>query len=310
MGIGQGDEVIVPSNTYIATWFAVTQAGARPVPIEPDARTYNIDPYLIERAITRRTKAILPVHLYGQPADLDPVIEIAQIHGLKVLSDAAQSHGARYKGKSVGSFGNAVAWSFYPSKNLGALGDAGAVTTDDPDLAAQIRVLRNYGSREKYVNDVIGYNSRLDDIQAALLRVKLRHLDDWNQRRAKVAARYSQELYNANVGIPYVPPHAEPVWHIYVVRSPMRGTLQLELRKRGVETLIHYPIPPHMQSAYAHLDLHCEQLPLATQIAAEVLSLPIGPHLSATEQDAVIEAVTHAGPIALSEARSPVRHEF
>ena len=223
MEIGAGDEVIVPSNTYIATWLAVSQSGATPIPVEPVESTYNLDPGKMEAAITPRTKAILPVHLYGQPADLDPILAVARKHGLRVLEDAAQAHGARYKGKRIGGHGDVVAWSFYPSKNLGALGDAGAVTTNDPELADRVRVLRNYGSRVKYVNEVKGCNSRLDPVQAAVLRVKLRHLDEWNARRTTIAARYTAELAGTGLVLPEVPEWAEPVWHLYVVQHAKRN---------------------------------------------------------------------------------------
>ncbi len=245
LDIGPGDEVIVPSNTYIATWLAVSQCGATPVPVEPDERTYNLDPNRIEAAITPRTKAILPVHLYGQPADLDPILAIARQHGLRVLEDAAQAHGARYKGRRIGGHGDAVAWSFYPGKNLGALGDGGAVTTNDPEIADRLRVLRNYGSRVKYVNEVQGVNSRLDPLQAAILHVKLRHLDDWNARRAAIAAHYREGLAATGLILPHVPAWAEPVWHLFIVRHPQRDALQRHLHEAGIGTLIHYPIPPH-----------------------------------------------------------------
>lgn len=280
MGVTHGDEVIVPSNTYIATWLAVSQCGAIPVPVEPDPQTYNIDPLKIEAAITANTKVILPVHLYGQPADLDPILEIARHYQLWVLEDAAQAHGARYKGKRIGAHGDAVAWSFYPGKNLGALGDAGAVTTNNPELSDRIRVLRNYGSRVKYVNEVQGVNSRLDPLQAAILRVKLQHLDEWNQRRQKLAQLYLRELQGTSVILPFVPPWAEPVWHLFVIRTPQRQTLQEKLHAAGIGTLIHYPIPPHRQAAYADLDLNQKPFPLAEQLAQEVLSLPISPHHS------------------------------
>ena len=291
MDIGPGDEVLVPSNTYIATWLAVSQVGATPVPVEPDERSYNMDPQRIEDAITPRTRAILPVHLYGQPADMAPILACAEKHGLKVLADGAQAHGARYRGATIGGLGDATAWSFYPGKNLGAYGDAGAVTTDDPALAERIRVLRNYGSRVKYVNDVQGYNSRLDEMQAAILRVKLRHMDAWNDRRAQFAATYEAELSGCALTLPVVPPKMEPVWHLYVVRHPQRDALQSELQARGIQTLIHYPIPPHRQQAYSSLGIKYEDLPIANRIADEVLSLPIGPHLSVEEQAAVVEAV-------------------
>lgn len=294
MDVGPGDEVIVPSNTYIATWLAVSHCGATPVPVEPNARTYSIDPALIEAVITPRTKVILPVHLYGQPADLDPILAIARKHGLGVLEDAAQAHGARYKGKRLGAHGNAVAWSFYPGKNLGAMGDGGAITTNDAQIANRIRVLRNYGSSLKYVNEVKGYNSRLDPLQAAILRVKLAHLDEWNARRTAVAARYTAELGAViasearqsspfPITLPHVPDWAEPVWHLYVVQSPQRGDLLKHLTDAGVGTLIHYPIPPHLQQAYAAAGYMQGQFPIAEQIANQCLSLPIGPHLTETD---------------------------
>jgi dTDP-4-amino-4,6-dideoxygalactose transaminase len=279
LNVGPCDEVIVPSNTYIATWLAVSAVGARPIPAEPMEASYNIDPARIAEKITPLTKVILPVHLYGQPADLDPVLDLARTHGLKVLEDAAQAHGARYKGRRIGAHGDVVAWSFYPGKNLGALGDGGAVTTNDASVADKIRVLRNYGSRVKYTNEVAGVNSRLDPIQAAVLRVKLRHLDEWNGRRCAIAAQYSRELAGAGLVLPLVPEWAEPVWHLYVVRSRDRDGLQQRLNEAGIGTLIHYPIPPHMQAAYADLGLAPEALPLARQLASEVLSLPMGPHL-------------------------------
>ena len=280
MDIGSGDEVIVPSNTYIATWLAVSQCGAIPVPVEPDVRTLNIDPTLIEAAISPRTKVILPVHLYGQPADMDPILDIARKHGLLVLEDAAQSHGARYKGRRLGSHGDAVAWSFYPGKNLGAMGDGGAVTSNDSQIADRIRVLRNYGSRVKYVNEVQGYNSRLDPLQAAILRVKLAHLDEWNARRNEVARLYHQKLSGRDLILPYVPQWSEPVWHLYVAQHPLRDELQRALSEVGVGTLIHYPIPPHRQQAFSQFGWSLGKFPLAERMADQVLSLPIGPHLS------------------------------
>lgn len=291
MGVGPGDEVIVPSNTYIATWLAVSQCGATPVPVEPVEATYNIDPGLIEAAITPRTRVILPVHLYGQPADLDPILTIAKKHKLKVLEDAAQAHGARYKGKRIGGHGDAVAWSFYPGKNLGALGDGGAVTTNDPEIADRLRVLRNYGSRVKYVNEVPGYNSRLDPIQAAVLRVKLKHLDEWNARRAAIATRYNAELVNTGLVLPSVPEWVSPVWHLYVIRTKEREALQRRLSEAGIGTLIHYPIAPHMQQAYAGLGCKHGNFPVAEAMADEVLSLPMGPQLSMGDVDSVISAI-------------------
>jgi dTDP-4-amino-4,6-dideoxygalactose transaminase len=288
MDVGPGDEVIVPSNTYIATWLAVSQCGATPVPVEPDARTYNIDPARIEAAITPRTKVILPVHLYGQPADMDPILTIARKHGLRVLEDGAQAHGARYKGQRLGAHGNAVAWSFYPGKNLGAMGDGGAVTTNNAQLADRIRVLRNYGSRVKYVNEVQGYNSRLDPLQAAILRVKLAHLDDWNARRRAVAVRYQQGLADCGLALPHVPDWAEPVWHLYVVQHPQRDTLLKQMNEAGIGTLIHYPIPPHLQQAYASAGYVQGQFPIAEKIANQCLSLPMSPHHQPKDVELVI----------------------
>ena len=289
MDVGPGDEVIVPSNTYIATWLAVSQCGATPVPVEPDERTYNIDPAQIEAAITPRTRVILPVHLYGQPADMDPIISVARKHGLRVLEDGAQAHGARYKGKRIGAHGDAVAWSFYPGKNLGALGDGGAITTRDSELADRIRVLRNYGSRVKYVNEVQGYNSRLDPLQAAVLSVKLKYLDEWNARRAMVANHYMRALSDAPMVLPHVPEWADPSWHLFVVRHPQRDALQGCLAEAGVGSLIHYPIPPHKQAAYADLQFPPGAFPAASRIAEEVLSLPISPHQSSADTVRVIK---------------------
>ena len=278
MDIGAGDEVIVPSNTFIATWLAVSYAGATPVPVEPDEKTYNIDPNRIEAAITEKTKAIMPVHLYGQPADMDPILEIAARHHLKVIEDAAQAHGARYKGKRTGGLGDAAGFSFYPGKNLGAAGDGGAVTTNDSTLAEKVRRLSNYGSQVKYAHDVKGFNSRLDELQAALLRVKLRHLDAWNARRRQIADQYLRKLSAQDYLIlPHVPPWAEPVWHLFVVRTPERDRLQNYLTDCGIQTLIHYPMPPHRQGAYQELS-HLS-LPVSEMIHREVLSLPMSPSL-------------------------------
>jgi dTDP-4-amino-4,6-dideoxygalactose transaminase len=291
MDVGAGDEVIVPSNTYIATWLAVSQCGATPVPVEPDARTYNIDPCLIEAAITPRTKAIIPVHLYGQPADMDPILAIAAKHGLRVLEDGAQAHGARYKGKRLGAHGDAVAWSFYPGKNLGALGDAGAITTNDAQLADRIRVLRNYGSRVKYVNEVQGYNSRLDPLQAAVLSVKLRFLDEWNARRSALAAAYAAGLKHTNLTLPYVPDWAQPVWHLFVVQTTERDALQAKLGEHGVGVMIHYPIPPHLQQAYATSGYAKGSFPIAESIANQCLTLPSGPQLNEADHAKVVQTV-------------------
>jgi dTDP-4-amino-4,6-dideoxygalactose transaminase len=287
MGVGAGDEVIVPSNTFIATWLAVSQCGAAPVAVEPLETTYNIAPEKLEAAVTPRTKVILPVHLYGQPADLAPIHAVAQRHGLRVLEDAAQAHGARYRGKRIGGHSDAVAWSFYPGKNLGALGDAGAVTTNDSVIADRIRTLRNYGSRVKYVNEVRGFNSRLDPVQAVALRVKLRYLDEWNARRRAIANRYAADLAGSGLVLPAVPQGAEPVWHLFVVQHPRRDALQQKLQTAGIGTLVHYPIPPHLQGAYRDAGYAVGSLPIAERLANRVLSLPMGPHLQPSQVEAV-----------------------
>lgn len=279
-GIGEGDEVIVPANTYIATWLAVTYTGAKVVPVEPDERTYNINTSKIEAAITARTKAIIAVHLYGQPADMAAINVIAQKHHLKVLEDAAQAHGAKYYGKRVGGLGDAAGISMYPGKNLGAFGDAGVVTTNDDETADKVRVLRNYGSRIKYHNEVIGYNSRLDELQAALLRVKLRHLEEWNHRRTQVAKCYLRALADHKEFIlPYIPEWAEPAWHLFVIRTNKREELQKRLLDSGIQTLIHYPIPPHLSGTYKKSGWQVGDYPVSERLANEVLSLPMGPHL-------------------------------
>lgn len=292
--IGVGDEVIVPSNTYIATWLAASYAGATPVPVEPDERTYNINPALIEAAITPCTKAILVVHLYGQPADMDAINAIAKEHGLKVIEDAAQAHGARYKDRRVGSLGDAAGFSFYPGKNLGAIGDGGAVTTNDAALAQRIRVLGNYGSQVKYHNQLKGYNSRLDELQAAFLRAKLPVLDEWNARRQIIGTQYLSQLDSSALVLPHVPDWAEPVWHLFVVRSQARDVLQKNLGDAGVGTMVHYPIPPHLQPAYAELGYGPGAFPIAEAIHREVLSLPIGPHLGLDGSKQVIAACAGA----------------
>jgi dTDP-4-amino-4,6-dideoxygalactose transaminase len=293
--IGAGDEVIVPSNTYIATWLAVSYVDAKPVPLEPDPRTSNLDPARIEAAVTSKTKAIMPVHLYGQPADMDPIMAIAEKHGLKVIEDNAQAQGARYKGRRTGSLGHSAGHSYYPGKNLGALGDAGAVTTDDPELADRVRTLRNYGSKKKYYNDVKGYNSRLDELQAAFLRVKLRKLDEWNLRRKAVAERYQEALPKTpDLVLPFVPEWADPVWHLYVVKTPNRARFQQKLTDAGVGTLIHYPVPPHLSGAYANGVWPLGTYPIAEQLADTVLSLPIGPHLTKEQAEIVLAEVARA----------------
>ncbi|HEY5799757.1 MAG TPA: DegT/DnrJ/EryC1/StrS family aminotransferase [Burkholderiaceae bacterium] len=289
--IGPGDEVIVPSNTYIATWLAVSQCGAIPVPVEPVEGTSNLDPALIEAAITPRTRVILPVHLYGQPADLDPILAIARKHGLRVLEDGAQVHGARYKGKRIGGHGDIVTWSFYPGKNLGALGDAGGITTNDAKLADRISVLRNYGSRVKYINEEPGYNSRLDPIHAVAMEIKLKHLDSWNARRTVAAAAYNRGLADTGLMLPEVPDWAEPVWHLYTIRTADRDGLQKYLADAGIGTMIHYPRPPHLQQAYANAGFRKGQFPIAERMAEELLSLPIGPQMHAEQIEYVIDRI-------------------
>lgn len=301
MDIGIGDEVIVPSNTYIATWLAVSYAGATPIPVEPDPQTYNIDTAQIEAAITPKTKAILAVHLYGQPADMDRIWEIAEHYQLQVIEDAAQAHGARYKGQRTGGLADAAGFSFYPGKNLGALGDGGAVTTNNDDLATKIRLLRNYGSRVKYLNEVKGFNSRLDELQAAFLRVKLAKLDEWNDRRNQIAKQYLEALAGApDLTLPFVPEWAEPVWHLFVVQSAHRSALQQHLKELGVNTLIHYPVPPHLAEAYAE-EVY-RSLPIAEHLAESVLSLPIGPHMTSAQMMSTIDAV-QKGAIGLDKNR-------
>jgi dTDP-3-amino-3,4,6-trideoxy-alpha-D-glucose transaminase len=284
IGVRAGDEVVVPGHTFIATWLAVSALGARPVPVDCLPETGNIDPAAIEPVLTARTRAIVPVHLYGRPADMGAI----QAQGLPVLEDAAQAHGARFGSRRAGSLGRAAAFSFYPGKNLGAYGDGGAVTTGDPALAETLRALRNYGSQEKYVHTLQGSNSRLDELQAAFLRVKLRHLDRWNERRRAIAARYLADI--EGVALPVVDPGCEPVWHLFVVRVPARQALQEHLSARGVETLVHYPTPPHLAGAYAS-EGPWPALPVTETLADTVLSLPIGPHMTDDQVEQVVAAV-------------------
>ena len=290
--IGPGDEVIVPSNTYIATWLAVSYAGATPVPVEPNPETATLDPRCVEAAVTRRTRGILAVHLYGRTAEMAALRELATRRGLRLLEDAAQAHGARQAGRRAGALSDAAGWSFYPGKSLGALGDAGAVTTDDDALADRIRVLRNYGSRQKYLNEAKGFNSRLDPLQAAFLRAKLKHLDKWNGRRVEVARRYREALAAVpGLTLPPDAPDGGSCWHLFVVRHEKRDALAAHLRDAGVETLIHYPVPPHLSGAYSGEPVPGGPWPIAESLANTVLSLPMGPHLSMRQQDQVVEAV-------------------
>ena len=275
LNVGPGDEVIVPSNTYIATALAVTYVGAKPVFVEPDIRTYNIDPSKIEKKLTADTKAIMPVHLYGQACDMDPIMDIASRHNLYVVEDCAQAHGATYKGRKIGTFGDAAGFSFYPGKNLGALGDAGAAVTNDDAVAAKIRSLGNYGSDYKYHHVYKGNNSRLDELQAAFLGAKLPHLDRMNAERRRIADRYMNEINNPKVILPYVRPECVPVWHIFAVRCRERDALEAFLREHGIGTNKHYPIPMHLQPCYEDLQIPKGALPIAEEISATELSLPM-----------------------------------
>jgi dTDP-4-amino-4,6-dideoxygalactose transaminase len=299
IGVGLGDEVIVPANTFIATWLAVTMCGATPVSVEPNPETFNIDPRLIRDAVTSRTKAVIAVHLYGQPADLDELMALSTELGISLVEDAAQAHGALYKGKRIGGHGVAAAWSFYPGKNLGALGDGGAVTTNDPELAEKVRLLRNYGSPAKYEHAVQGVNSRLDELQAAVLLEKLKVLDEWNGRRASIAEAYTTALEpfvdkekesgaGRLLSLPLVPSWAKPVWHLYVIRVAGRDDFVSFLSARGIETSIHYPIPPASQAAYNGLEIGSRS-GFSDRTAGELVSLPIGPHLN---QDQVLLVVS------------------
>lgn len=291
LGIGQGDEVIVPSNTFIATALAVSYVGATPVFVEPRIETFNIDPDLIEGAVTARTKAIMPVHLYGQPAEMDAIMAVARNYGLMVVEDCAQAHGARYKGRRVGSFGDAAGFSFYPGKNLGALGDAGAVTTDDESLAARVRALGNYGSDRKYHHIYQGNNSRLDELQAAFLAAKLPALDRMNAERRRIARRYLGEISNPKVALPTVVEETECVWHIFAVRCKERDALDAHLSGLGVQTNRHYPTPMHLQGVYASLHIPEGSLPIAEKISATELSLPIYYGMTEHQVDRVIDGV-------------------
>jgi dTDP-4-amino-4,6-dideoxygalactose transaminase len=277
-GIVPGDEVLVPAHTFIATWLAVIRCGARPVGVDVRSDTFNLNPALLASSLTSRTKAIIPVHLYGQAADMGPIRDFAAKHSLLVIEDAAQAHGARYHGRKCGTLGNAAAFSFYPGKNLGAFSDGGAITTDDDELARKARMLRNYGSEKRYYHELPGTNSRLDELQAAFLRVKLRHLDSWNARRVCFASRYLELLSSAlpEVKLPHVPSWADPVWHLFVVRQTKRDALQAHLAAAGIQTIIHYPVAPHLSPIFSGLH---GSFPVAERICEEVLSLPLGPQM-------------------------------
>jgi len=289
LGIGSGDEIIVPSNTYIATALAVSFVGAKPVFVEPDLNTYNLNPVFIEAAITSKTKAIIPVHLYGQSCEMEQIIKIAQKYNLYVVEDNAQSQGATYNGKLTGSWGDVNGTSFYPGKNLGALGDAGAVTTNSDLIASKIKTLRNYGSEKKYYNDVIGHNMRLDELQAAFLSIKLKYLKQWIIERKQIAAWYNETLYGVgDLVLPQIHPNATHVFHLYVIRTSKRDALQEYLTKNGIGTLIHYPVPPHLQKAYEYLGFKKGAFPITEKISESCLSLPLWPGMNQNQVDTVV----------------------
>ncbi len=292
-GIGKGDEVIVPAHTFIATWMAVSATGAKPVAVDIERDTMNLDAPATEAAVSSRTQAIIAVHLYGQPADITGLRAVADRHGLKLIEDAAQAHGALYMNRRVGSLGDAAAFSFYPAKNLGALGDGGAITTDDPELTSNLIELRNYGSARKYEHSRLGTNSRLDELQAAFLSVKLKRLDVWNDRRRAIAEVYGRELQGcSDIELPLVADHTEPVWHLYVIRIEDRDLIKQKLHRYGIGTQIHYPALPACSGAYSHmLQQHC---PVSERTVASVLSLPIGPHMTDSDVKRVIDAVIQA----------------
>lgn len=295
LDIGPGDEVIVPSNTFIATVLAVTYTGATPVFAEPDIQTYNMDPIDMESVITTRTKAIIPVHLYGQSCQIDRIMDIANHYGIYVIEDNAQAHGATFKSQKTGSWGHVNATSFYPGKNLGALGDAGAITTDNAELAEKIRTLVNYGSREKYRHEIAGYNKRMDELQAAFLNVKLNYIDKWTEQRQVIAGWYDEALKDVgDVVLPVIHKGATHVYHLYVIRTKYRNVVQQHLREQGIETLIHYPIPPHRQEAYRELEIQQGQLPIAEQLSDEVLSLPIWPGMDESTVEKVANEIKKA----------------
>jgi dTDP-4-amino-4,6-dideoxygalactose transaminase len=294
LGIGKGDEVIVPSNTYIATVLAVSYVGALPVFVEPNIDTYNIDPAKIEAAISSKTKAIMPVHLYGQACEMETIMAIAKKHNLFVVEDNAQSQGAFYKGKLTGSWGNINGTSFYPGKNLGAMGDAGAITTNDSDLAKKASTLRNYGSEKKYYNEEIGFNMRLDECQAGFLSVKLKYLQEWTRQRQEIAGWYNEALKNiGDLILPSIVEHATHVYHIYMIRTKSREKLQNHLSENGIGSLIHYPIPPHLQKAYQSLGFKKGDFPIAEEIADTCLSLPLWPGMKQSEVDYIAEKISN-----------------
>jgi dTDP-4-amino-4,6-dideoxygalactose transaminase len=290
LGIGPGDEVIVPANTFIATVFAVSSAGARPVLVDCEPDYFSIDVSAVRKAITPRTKALIPVHLYGHPADMDPLLEIAKDRKLFVVEDAAQAHGASYRGRACGTMGAIGCFSFYPGKNLGAYGDGGAIVTQDWPLAERVSLLRNWGAKEKYVHSVKGFNARLDTVQAAILRVKLKHLAAWNEQRRKAAKRYNELLGGSRLQLPKVAPWANPVWHLYVVQSPDRSRLQRAFDAANISCGIHYPVPVHLQEAYRDLGYKRGDFPVTESLAEEILSLPMFPEITEEELSRVAAA--------------------
>ncbi|HQL23350.1 MAG TPA: DegT/DnrJ/EryC1/StrS family aminotransferase [candidate division Zixibacteria bacterium] len=294
--IGPGDEVVTAANTFVATVAAIAHTGAHPVLVDIDPRTRTIDPRLLPMALSRRTRAVIPVHLYGRPADMEAIMRLAEKYEVSVVEDAAQAHGARYRGRRIGSFGRLAAFSFYPGKNLGAYGEAGAVTTDDPELDRRLRMLRDHGSERKYYHDLVGYNARMEGIQGAVLGVKLRRLDQWNEARRRVAARYDELLRDLPVTTPPVDPEVEPVYHLYVIETERRDALQAFLAERGVPTLIHYPVPVHLQRGYDFLGRRKGDFPVAERQAEQILSLPIFPEMTEAQVDYVaaqIQAFFH-----------------
>ncbi len=294
-GIGAGDEVIVPAHTFIATWLAVQLTGATPVPVDVDATTRNIDVGAVAQVLTPRTRAVIPVHLYGLPADMAPLLAFGREHGIAVIEDAAQAHGASYQGRRAGALGDAAAWSFYPGKNLGAFGDGGAITTNDEAIAREARAIRSYGGTVKYVHETFGLNSRLDPLQAAFLRTKLTRLDEWNARRRATAAMYTDRLGGiSGLRLPAPGSDSEPAWHLFVVEHQERDALKDALAKQGIATLVHYPIPPHLAIVCKPLGWQTGSFPVAEQLAKTVLSLPMGPHLTSSQAVSVADALRDA----------------
>jgi dTDP-4-amino-4,6-dideoxygalactose transaminase len=296
LSVGEGDEVITPANTFIATALAISHSGAKPVFVDVESQSHNIDISKIENAITKNTKAIIPVHLYGQPCDMDPILAIARKHDLRVIEDACQAHGALYKGKRAGTMGDIGCFSFYPAKNLGACGDGGCIVTNNETTVQSIRMLRDYGQSKKYQHDSVGFNSRLDSVQAAVLRVKLSRLKEWNEMRRKSAARYNEQLKNTSVETPKELDHAYHVYHLYVIKVKQRDGLRHYLSSKGVAAGIHYPIPIHQQGAYSHLGYETGDFPVTEELASNILSLPMFPELTEEEVKYVVDRIKEYCP--------------